>query len=532
MSPRTAPGCLLSFGPTPERSDDRGLDALTLRASARPADSKDETALVNTIRTLAQWKAKGLSRPAESVRDELRRNLISTLRAGKPLFSGIVGYDDTVVPQVVNALLARHDFILLGLRGQAKTRLLRQLTELLDPWLPAIDGCPLNSHPLAPLSVEAKRLAAELGDDLPLRWIPRAERYREKLATPDITVADLIGDVDPIKAAARKLDLSDERAIHYGIVPRTNRGIFAVNELPDLPTRIQVGLLDLLEERDVQIRGFPVRIPLDVLLVFSANPEDYTNRGSIITPLRDRIESQIATHYPRTLEDGLAITTQEAWQERGDGPRVLVPRYLREVIEETAIQARTSSFVDQNSGVSARMTIALLELVISNAERRALRTHAARATPRVTDLYAADSAITGKVELVFEGEREGPRAVAAKLIGKAVKVVFDRVLPDPYREGGGAQVYEKLLAHFRGGRRVALSDRMDDTQYRAALSAVPDLEALARNFFASNDADEIAAAMEFILEGLHQASILSKDVSPEGTNYGDEFDDMVKGLKD
>ncbi|MBK6939826.1 MAG: magnesium chelatase [Planctomycetes bacterium] len=487
---------------------------------------------MNTIRTLGQWKAKGLARPPESVRDEIRRNLIAALRSGKPLFSGIVGYEETVVPQIVNALLARHDFILLGLRGQAKTRLLRQLTDLLDPEIPAIDGCPLNSHPLAPLSAEAKRLVVELGDDLPLRWIPRSERYREKLATPDITVADLIGDIDPIKAAARKLDLADERVIHYGIVPRTNRGIFAINELPDLPTRIQVGLLDLLEERDVQIRGFPVRIPLDVLLVFSANPEDYTNRGSIITPLRDRIESQISTHYPLTLDDGLAITAQEAWIERGEGPRIVVPRYLREVIEETAIQARTSSFVDQNSGVSARMTIALLELVVSNAERRALRAQSARVTPRTADLYAADSAITGKVELVYEGEREGPRAVAAKLIGKAIKVVFDRVLPDPYQDGGGAKVYEKLLGHFRGGGRVTVSDRMSDAQSKEALSVVPDLEALARNFFASHDDAEIAAAMEFILEGLHQASILSKDVALDGATYGDEFDRMVKGLKD
>ncbi|MCC7169679.1 MAG: magnesium chelatase [Planctomycetes bacterium] len=487
---------------------------------------------MNTIRTLGQWKAKGLARPRESVRDEIRRNLIAALRSGRPLFSGIVGYEETVVPQIVNALLARHDFILLGLRGQAKTRLLRQLTDLLDPEIPAIDGCPLNSHPLTPLSAEAKRLVAELGDDLPLRWIPQDERYREKLATPDITVADLIGDVDPIKAASRKLDLADERVIHYGIVPRTNRGIFAINELPDLPTRIQVGLLDLLEERDVQIRGFPVRIPLDVLLVFSANPEDYTNRGSIITPLRDRIESQISTHYPLTLDDGLTITAQEAWVERGEGPRIVVPRYLREVIEETAIQARTSSFVDQNSGVSARMTIALLELMVSNAERRALRARSASVTPRTADLYAADSAITGKVELVYEGEREGPRAVAAKLIGKAIKVVFDRVLPDPYQDGGGAKVYEKLLGHFRGGGRVAVSDRMSDAQYKSALSAVPDLEALARNFFASHDDAEIAAAMEFILEGLHQASILSKDVALDGATYGDEFDRMVKGLKD
>lgn len=487
---------------------------------------------MNTIRTLGQWKAKGLARAPESVRDELRRNLIAALQTGKPLFPGVVGYDDTVVPQIVNALLARHDFILLGLRGQAKTRLLRQLTQFLDPLLPAIDGCPLNSHPLAPLSAEAKRLAAELGDDLPLRWIGRDERYREKLATPDITVADLIGDVDPIKAASRKLDLADERTIHFGIVPRTNRGIFAVNELPDLPTRIQVSLLDLLEERDVQIRGFPIRLPLDVLLVFSANPEDYTNRGSIITPLRDRIESQIGTHYPLTLEDGLAITAQEAWQKRVDGPEVVVPRYLREVIEETAIQARTSSFVDQNSGVSARMTIALLELVVSNAERRALRTKSKRATPRTADLFAADSAITGKVELVFEGEREGPRAVAAKLIGKAIKTVFDRVLPDPYREGGGAKVYDAMTAFFRAGKRVALSDRMTDAEFRTALLAVPDLEALARNFFASPDEAEVAAAMEFILEGLHQASILSKDVTHDGATYGDEFDRMVKGLKD
>lgn len=467
------------------------------------------------------------------VRDEIRLNLLHKLERGErpeTIFPGIVGYDDTVIPQIENAVLSRHHFILLGLRGQAKTRILRSLVALLDPWTPVIPGCPLNSHPLRPLSKQAKRMAAEYGAELPVEWLPASERYREKLATPDVTVADLVGDVDPIKAAARKLELSDEEVIQYGIIPRTNRGIFGINELPDLPTRIQVALFNILEEEDVQIRSFPVRLPLDVLLVFTANPEDYTNRGNIITPLRDRIPSQIHTHYPLTLEHGIRITSQEAWTER-EGPPVRIPRWLREVIEETAIQARTSAFVDQNSGVSARLTIALLENTISNAERRAVATGARVTTPRVADLFAAISAITGKIELVYEGEREGPLPVARALLGKAVKVVFDRVLPDPYAEPSGTKVYEKLQKFFATGNRVTVSDRTSEAEYMKELTRVPELESLARNFFGGEEGDALGAAMELILEGLHQASILSKESLARETRYGDSFDEMVREMK-
>src|SRR5213592_4930360 len=304
-------------------------------------------------RTLGKLKVSGY-RP-RSVRDELRENMIGRLRSGEKLFPGIVGFEHTVEPQVVNAILSRHDFILLGLRGQAKTRLLRSLVRFLDEWTPAIEGCPLHSDPCRPLTHHARTLVEARGDDAPLQWIHRDERYQEKLATPDVTIADLIGDIDPIKAATLRLDYSDERVIHYGIIPRTNRGIFAVNELPDLQPRIQVGLLNILEEKDFQIRGFPVRMPLDVLIVFSANPEDYTNRGNIITPLRDRINSQILTHYPEDVKTAAKITAQEAWLDRKGEPRVEVPDFFRELVEEIAFAARQSEFVDQSSGVSARM---------------------------------------------------------------------------------------------------------------------------------------------------------------------------------
>ena len=365
------------------------------------------------------------------VKDELRANLIARLRSGAPLFPGIVGYEHTVEPQIVNALLSRHDFILLGLRGQAKTRLLRALAGFLDEWVPAIEGCPLNSDPLLPLTHHARTLLETRGDDAPIVWLHRDLRYQEKLATPDVTIADLIGDIDPIKAATLRLDYSDERVIHYGIIPRTNRGIFAINELPDLQPRIQVGLLNILEEKDFQIRGFPVRMPLDVLMVFSANPEDYTNRGNIITPLRDRINSQIITHYPLRREHGLAITSQESWVERGSGVEVAIPPFMRELVEEVAIQARKSEYVDQNSGVSARLPIALIENLVSNAERRALVTGETKVTTRVCDLQQAVSAVSGKVELVLEGEQEGALNVARALLGRGIKGLFRSASPTP-----------------------------------------------------------------------------------------------------
>lgn len=493
-------------------------------------------------RTLRELKASGYG--PRSVKDEMRSNLIAAIRAGERLFPGIVGYEHTVEPQIVNAILSCHDFILLGLRGQAKTRLLRTLTRFLDEWTPAVEGCPLNSDPFRPLTHHARHQLETHGDDLPLTWIHRDQRYQEKLATPDVTIADLIGDIDPIKAATLRLDYSDERVIHYGIIPRTNRGIFAINELPDLQPRIQVGLLNILEEKDFQIRGFPVRMPLDIVMVFSANPEDYTNRGNIITPLRDRINSQIVTHYPLTREHGMAITTQEAWTERAGDVQVVVPAFLRELVEEVAIQARRSEYVDQNSGVSARLPIALIENLISNAERRGLLTGERRVHARICDLQQAVSAVSGKVELVLEGEQEGALNVARALLGRGVKALFGQRFPDAYKPRRGrrpaepaaeAEVtsseYRPVLEWFSSGHHVNVSDDMPQAEYAKQLAAVRGLGALAEKYLEPKTVEESAVAMEFVLEGLHQNSMLSRERADGArTSYKDMLKTMLSGL--
>ena len=485
------------------------------------------------IRTLGELRRSGWR--SRTVKDELRANLIARLREGEPVFPGIVGYDQTVLPQVQNAVLSGHDFILLGLRGQAKTRILRALPALLDPQIPAVEGCEINDDPFAPVCAACQRRLAELGDALPIAWLARESRYHEKLATPDVTIADLIGDIDPIKAANRRLHFADPEVIHFGIVPRANRGIFAINELPDLQARIQVGLLNILEEGDVQIRGFPVRLPLDIALVFSANPEDYTNRGSIITPLRDRISSQILTHYPRTIEEATLITDQEAWIERGEDVRVRVPEYLRTAVEELAFQARASELVDQGSGVSARVTISLYENVISNAERRAFVTGERETVARVADLAAASSAVTGKIELVYEGEREGPQAVARHLVGKSIKAVFDRRFPDAYKPGDGPGAgegeFQPVVGWFQNSRTIELSDELPDRALYERLSAIPGLETLAAKYLGAEGKPELAAGMEFVLEGLHQSALLAKDEVVGGRVFRDMFEDMVRGLK-
>jgi magnesium chelatase subunit I len=498
-------------------------------------------------RTLGELKASGYR--ARTVKDELRANVIARLRAGGPLFPGIVGYEHTVEPQIVNAILSRHDFILLGLRGQAKTRLLRALGQFLDEWVPAIEGCPLNSDPFHPLSHHARVLVETKGDATPLVWMHRDQRYQEKLATPDVTIADLIGDIDPIKAATLRLDYSDERVIHYGIIPRTNRGIFAINELPDLQPRIQVGLLNILEEKDFQIRGFPVRMPLDLAMVFSANPEDYTNRGNIITPLRDRINSQIVTHYPLTREQGLEITSQESWVARDGGVEVLVPGFMRELVEEVAIQARRSEYVDQNSGVSARLPIALLENLVSNAERRGFRTGEARVHTRVCDLQHAVSAVSGKVELVLEGEQEGAQNVARALLGRGVKAIFAQRFPDAFKprrsgrrqpvdpaaegESLAAAEYRPVLEWFAGGGHLELGDDLPAPEYSKRLSQVKGLRELAAKYLEPADAEQHAVAMELVLEGLHQHSMLSRErTDHHGTSYKDMFKSMLSGLGD
>jgi magnesium chelatase subunit I len=483
-------------------------------------------------RTLGELKQSGYR--SRSVKDELRENLIGRLKKGEDPFPGIHGYRHTVLPMLHNAILARHDIILLGLRGQAKTRLLRSLVALLDERLPAIEGSEVNEDPFAPITAYGRRIVAERGDETPIAWIPRAERYREKLATPDVTIADLIGDIDPIKAATQKRTYSDEEIIHFGIIPRTNRGIFAVNELPDLQPRIQVGLLNILEERDLQIRGFPVRIPLDILLVFSANPEDYTNRGNIITPLKDRISSQILTHYPDDVKTARAITDQEAWVARTGAPRVDVPEYFKELVEKIAFAARASEFVDQSSGVSARMPISALEILHSNLERRGILQGEQKVFPRLCDLLACLPAITGKVEVVYEGEQQGTEVIAKKLISGPVADLFKEKFPpvDSGRRTERARsavneesdepaprarqrfpveeaekpnpVYREIVEWFAAGNSVDISDESSFPSHFQALEAVPGLRRVAEEHFKPSSREETALAMELVLEGLTQ----------------------------
>ncbi len=486
----------------------------------------------NSITTLGTLKAQGYAR--RSVKDELRSNLLAKLRRGEPIFRGIIGFDHTVIPQVQHAILGRHDIILLGLRGQAKSRIIRMLPDLLDEYLPAIAGSEVNDDPLAPISKYGRELIAAQGDDTPIAWIHRSERYGEKLATPDTAIADLIGDIDPIKAAHRRLTYADEEIIHFGIIPRTNRGIFAINELPDLQARIQVGLLNIMEEQDIQIRGFSVRFPLDIMMVFTANPEDYTNRGNIITPLKDRIDSQIITHYPQSIEIGVAITQQEAWQERGEGaPKVAVPRYLCEVIEQVAFEARKSEFVDQKSGVSARMTRSALEEVISAAERRCVLGGEASTVARITDLECIEPAIAGKVELVYEGEQEGVQNVAHLLIGRAVRSIFPRYFPDPADKRGGRDAYRHILHWFANGNSITLRPDAKAGSYGRSLAKVGGLREFVAKYAPPKRNAAYASLMGFVLEALHQNSLLGKEPAPEsgaGATYSDLMGSVLSSL--
>jgi magnesium chelatase subunit I len=443
------------------------------------------------------------------VKTEIRDNLIRMIRSGDPLFPGIVGYDDTVVPQVVNAVLSRHNFILLGLRGQAKTRLLRALTSLLDEWLPVVPGCEIHDDPLAPLCAACRARVRTEQDDLPVAWLGRDARYVEKLATPDVTIADMIGDLDPIKAARASLELSDELTMHYGLIPRANRGIFAINELPDLAGKIQVGLFNILQEGDVQIKGYPVRLPLDLQVVFSANPEDYTARGKIITPLKDRIGSEIRTHYPASRQHAMQITRQESWTERGTGEIALsMPEYVREVVEEVAFQARQDPKIDKRSGVSQRLPISLLENVVSNAERRALATGETIAVPRITDVYAAIPAITGKFELEYEGELKGADTVARDLIRGAVATVYDGWFP----HADARQVTE----WFDLGGNLQIDDTLSSSELLSRTGAVQGLHEMARGGAIGKKPSDgvLAAAVDFVLEGLYAQRKISR--STEG----------------
>ncbi len=483
-----------------------------------------------TASTLGQLKASGYT--SRTVKEEMRQNLTRKLRSGEKVFPGILGYERTVIPEIQNAILSQHDMLLLGLRGQAKTRLIRAMTDFLDEYTPVVAGGPLNDDPLAPVSRQARDLVAQLGDSTPIRWLHRSERYGEKLATPDVTIADLIGDVDPIKAANLRLSYDDEGVIHYGIIPRSNRGIFAINELPDLQPRIQVGLLNIMQEKDIQIRGFNVRIPLDVVIVYTANPEDYTNRGNIITPLKDRIDSQILTHYPKTVEVGIEITRQEAYTDRTAGVTVRLPHFFREIVETAAFEARKSEFVDQKSGVSARLTITAMENLVSQAERRALVNNESETTVRLADLPYLATAITGKVELVYEGEQEGPQKIATVIVGKAVNTVFKQYFSDPsrYRSGAKDNPYAEVLGWFGGGRHLDLVGEMSNAAYAKALDQVTGLRALVERTMPTADAGERAAAMEFVLEGLHQNSLLGKDDLEGNRSFTDMLGTMLSSL--
>ena len=435
------------------------------------------------------------SRRGRSVRDELRENLICRLEAGLPIFEGIVGFDDTVVPQIVNAVLAKHHFILLGLRGQAKTRIIRGLVELLDEEIPILDGSEVNDDPFGPISKFGRQLLEAHGDDTPIAWVPRAQRYIEKLATPDVTIADIIGDVDPIKAARGGHLLSDELTIHYGLLPRANRGIFAINELPDLAAKIQVGLFNIMQEGDVQIKGYPIRLSLDIALVFTANPEDYTARGKIITPLKDRIGSEIQTHYPRELADGMAITAQEAWLERGRVP-VVVPDFVAETIERVAFEARGDKRIDRRSGVSQRLPISVVENVISNAERRALVNGEKATVARLSDVYAALPSMTGKLELEYEGELQGAESIARDLIRKAAGAAFEDWI-------GGANTDDIVHWFDEGGALKVAHDERSETllQGYAVVPGLVELVSLT-GVTGRKDAAAVVSACELVLEGL------------------------------
>ena len=466
---------------------------MTASSSVHPSSGHPKPTTLGQWRRIPDYDASSTSL---SVKNEIRRNLLRRIERNDPLFPGVHGYEDSVIPQIVNALLSRHNFILLGLRGQAKSRILRGLVQLLDAEIPVIAGCEINDHPLRPICRSCREKVAAEGDNTPIWWMPRDQRYVEKLATPDVTIADIIGDVDPIRAARGGRDLSDELTIHYGLLPRANRGIFAVNELPDLAGKIQVGLFNIMQEGDIQIKGYPLRLPLDVLLVFTANPEDYTARGKIITPLKDRIGAEIRTHYPATVQEGINITAQEAWTERNDLIKVEVPDYLREIVEETAFQARDDKRVDKRSGVSQRLPITALENLVSSAEQRSARTGETRAVARVTDLYASLPSITGKLELEYEGELKGAETIARELIRAAIGRVFSKHFADVN--------FQPVIQWFELGGELKVPDVISTTHRYQQMAKIQGLLDHIEKLGVRDRKDEanVAAAAEMILEGL------------------------------
>lgn len=488
------------------------------------------------ITTLGELKKSGYV--SKSVKQEVRDNLIKAIQTKTNPFTGILGYEDTVIPDVERALLSRHNILFLGLRGQAKTRMAREMVNLLDEWIPVVEGSEINDDPLHPIAHFAKAAIEELHDATPIKWLHRSERYGEKLATPDVSVADLIGDVDPIKAANMRLSFADERVLHYGIIPRSHRGIFVINELPDLQARIQVSLFNILQEGDIQIRGFKLRMPLDILFVFTANPEDYTNRGSIVTPLKDRIESQIITHYPKTTAVSKAITEQEANVLDAQTNRVEIPELCKLLIEQIAMEARKSEFVDQKSGVSARLTISAYENLISTAELRAIKQNIEKTQARISDFIGVIPAITGKIELVYEGEQEGAGNVAYKLMGQAIRSLFTQYFPDPQsfkkankepqNRKSKSNPYQPIIDWF--GKRNDLTILQDATEedYLLQLYQVDGLHAAVKQFYPQANEKEMALLMEFLLHGLSEFSLISKKgVETGGFNFGDILGSML-----
>lgn len=477
-------------------------------------------------KTLGELKKAGYI--SKTIKDELRDNLIAKIRKKENVFRGIVGYEDTVIPEIERAILSRHNMNLLGLRGQAKTRIARQLTELLDEYIPVIGGSELNDDPLSPVSGYGKKQLEELGDQLPVAWIHRSERYVEKLATPDVSIADLIGDVDPIKAANLRLSYADERVIHYGIIPRSNRCIFVINELPDLQARIQVALFNILQEGDIQIRGFKLRIPLDIQFIFTANPEDYTNRGSIVTPLKDRIGSQILTHYPKSIGLSKQITAQEARLSRHQKEAVTVGDLVATIIERIAFEARESEFVDSKSGVSARLTISAYENLVSTAERRMLLNGEEKTTARISDLAGVIPAVNGKIELVYEGEQEGAGIVAQNLLGKAIRNEFLAHFPDPskLKKKKEPSPYQPVINWFGDGNVADLLLLESDRSYKKGLEAIPGLADLVEKHIPRLGKNDKLVMMEFVLFALAEHSLIGKNSLERGIRFKDILGSM------
>jgi magnesium chelatase subunit I len=485
---------------------------------------------IETIKTLGELKKSGYQ--SRSIKDELRDNLIQNIKDKKASFEGIHGYESTVIPELERAILSRHNINLLGLRGQAKTRLARMMVNLLDEYIPYVEGSEINDDPLQPISRYATELINEKGDKTPISWLHRDQRFAEKLATPDVTVADIIGDVDPIKAANLKLSYADDRVIHYGMIPRANRCIFVINELPDLQARIQVALFNILQEGDIQIRGFKLRLPLDMQFVFTANPEDYTNRGSIVTPLKDRIGSQILTHYPHTIETAKTITAQEAKLDSRQKDTIYVPDLAKDLLEQISFEARESEFVDVKSGVSARMSITAFENLLSTAERRALLSGDDTTTVRLSDFIGVIPSITGKVELVYEGEQEGADYVAQSLLDNAIKTLFPKYFPtiEKLQKQDEETPYDDLISWFFNGDGFQLLDDFDDATYKAKLDEITPMDALVEKYQPDIDERDVYFEKEFILWGLVQHKKLSKYRYAEGLQFQDPYGSYISGL--